>query len=202
MDNTIGITGGIGAGKSVVARVLRCNGFPVYDCDSRAKWLMEKDDKVKSALLSKIGKETFLPDGRINKIFLTQRLFTDTQVRNQVNAIVHDAVRKDIQTKREKIAGLFFIESAILASGGIAPFCSQVWIIESPKEERFQRLFKRDKTNEEEIVKRMRTQEMEIDLLKNYNTLILHNNASEPLLSEVLKLTNKYKNHQTYKISC
>lgn len=199
---TVGITGGIGAGKSVVSRLLRCNGFEVYDCDSEAKRLMTRDTKVKQALIDHLGQDIYLPDGNIDKGKLAKMLFTDFKVRNFVNKIVHQAVRDDIRLKRNVIEGLFFIESAIIVTGGIAEMCDQIWIVTAPLEERIDRVMKRDGSDLESIQKRIETQEKELSLLKNRYILEIENDNHTPILLLILKLTNYINNYQTYEISC
>ena len=92
----IGITGGIGSGKSVVSRILRCCGFTVYDCDSEAKKLMTCNYMVKDCLINLFGDSVYHPSGELNKTLIADKLFSDNDIRVQVNAIVHRAVRNDI----------------------------------------------------------------------------------------------------------
>ena len=202
LNLTIGITGGIGSGKSVVSRVLRCNGFKVYDCDSEAKKLMERDQEVRETLIGRFGNDIYLANGHLNRTLLASYIFTDAANREFVNKVVHSAVRNDIIRLRAQIDGWLFIEAAILASGGISQFCSQVWIVTAPETERIRRVRLRDNLSLEEISKRLRIQERELELLENENTLFLENNGKNPLLPEILTLTNRIKNNQTYILSC
>ena len=92
----IGITGGIGAGKSVVSRILRHRGYPVYDCDSEAKRLMDTDAEVISGLKSLLGDSIYSADGKLDRGEMSRRLFSDDEIRRGVNGIVHSAVRRDL----------------------------------------------------------------------------------------------------------
>ena len=199
---TIGITGGIGVGKSVVSRLLRCNGFDVYDCDSEAKHLMVSDPRIKESLISQIGEDVYYSDGSINRGKLAEILFKDHNIRNFVNKIVHQAVRDDIERRRNLIEGLFFIESAIIATAKIDKMCSQVWIIQAPLEERINRVINRDNTDIDSIRKRMDAQEIEFTLLKGDDTLMIENGDNTPLMLIILKLTNSINNLQTFEILC
>lgn len=201
-NKTIGITGGIGSGKSIVARILRCNGFSVYDCDSEAKYLMKNDKNIKSSLQEKFGSKIYLSDGQLNKTLLSKYLFTDPEVRNFVNSIVHSAVRKDIKEKREKNEGIFFIESAILISGGISNICNEVWIVEAPMESKIRRIANRDNISYEEILQRIKSQEEELELTKNTDFIRIINDNKHPILPHILSLVDKINNKQIYKIIC
>lgn len=201
-NKTIGITGGIGSGKSIVARILRCNGFSVYDCDSEAKYLMKNDKNIKSSLQEKFGSKIYLSDGQLNKTLLSKYLFTDPEIRNYVNSIVHSAVRKDIKEKREKNEGIFFIESAILISGGISNICNEVWIVEAPMESKIRRIANRDNISYEEILQRIKSQEEELELTKNTDFIRIINDNKHPILHLILSLVDKINNKQIYKIIC
>lgn len=201
IDKTTGITGGIGSGKSVVARVLRCNGFYVYDCDSEAKFIMAHDEVVKKALVNKLGDDIFL-DNKLNKAKLSGLIFNNAEVRTAVNEIVHKAVRTDILNKRRDKSGHLFIESAILATGGLTDLCDEIWVIESSRKEREFRLAQRDKISIDEICKRIESQNKEMSLLKNNDVIIIKNESNHPMLTQILKLTDKYKPQQTHIILC
>lgn len=202
INSTIGITGGIGAGKSVISRVLRCNGLNVYDCDREAKLIMVNDQSVKNSLTDRLGKDVYLTDGNLNRGKLAEDIFSDHELRRFVNGIVHKAVRNDIEEKRKKIEGLFFIESAILVTGGIAPLCNQIWIVTAPIAERITRVIKRDNTDIISVEKRMQSQERELELLESKDIVVLENDNRNPLLEEILKMTDKLNYQQTYSISC
>ena len=202
VNDTIGITGGIGAGKSVVSRVLRCNGFFVYDCDSEAKIIMVKDSRVKNALIKELGEGIYLNNGDLNREKLAASIFGDKDLRQFVNGIVHSAVREDIRKEKESHNGLFFIESAILATGKIAEMCDQIWVITAPIDKRLRRVMERDGSDEASVWKRMESQEMEISLLDRYNLTIIENDNTHPVLPVVLKKTDKFINYQEYQLSC
>lgn len=201
-DITIGITGGIGAGKSVVSRILRCNGFFVYDCDSRAKFLMETDLDIIRDLKEGVGEDIYSPDNRIEKKLLADRMFSDLNVRRYVNSVVHAAVRKDIGRCRREIPGYLFIESAILASSGLDHICNSIWIVEASARKRMERVAKRSNLSASQIEKRMESQARELELLKGGSTIELLNDGNNPILGEILKLTDKFINHQTYILPC
>lgn len=198
---TIGITGGIGAGKSVVSRVLRCNGEYVYDCDYEAKKLMEEDSEIKRELKGELGEDIYTAEGKINRSLMARKVFGDSSIRSFVNGLVHSAVRKDIEKKMEKHS-TFFIESAILLSSGLANICDRIWVVTSPVEERLARVKLRDNADTGDIEKRMKTQENEINLLKDHNPVLITNDGKTPILMEILKLIRKENNKLIYTELC
>lgn len=199
---TIGITGGIGAGKSVVSRVLRCNGFDVYDCDSQAKHLMVSDKQLKNSLISEMGSEIYHSDGSLNKELLARRIFGDSLERNKVNSLVHKAVKNDIIKKRKDVTGDFFIESAILFTSGLTSLCNDVWIITAPLDLRIKRVEKRDSVDRESIKKRIESQEEETKQIKEIPVCVMENDDHHTLLPEILKKLEKDNINQTFILTC
>ena len=100
----IAITGGIGSGKSVVARMVQVMGYQVYDCDSRAKALMTEDDDVRRQLVEAFGAETFLADGTLNRQHLSAVAFGNNESLSRLNGIVHPATANDMQQWGRKLA--------------------------------------------------------------------------------------------------
>lgn len=195
---TVGLTGGIGAGKSVVARVLRCNGFDVYDCDSEARRIMESDPTVKRNLEERIGKDIYSPAGELNRPLLASKIFDSPEIRKEVNSIVHEAVRKDIRREKSEKKGFFFIESAIIYSSGIDAMCDEVWIVEAPKEMRMERTAKRDNLTYSEIEKRIVSQEREFTGINADKVSYLQNDSRHPLLLTILEKTKLINNYICY----
>ena len=191
----IGITGGIGSGKSVVSRVLRCNGFPVYDCDSSAKWLMTHDEGLKSSLMTKFGERIYYPDGSLNRKLLASMIFSDKEAREFVNNVVHLTVRNDILKRASEIQGKFFIESAILATGGLSEYCERVWIVTAPIDQRIKRVELRDGMTSEEINKRIESQNEEMQAIKELHPVELENDGKTALLPKILKLAGVINNN-------
>ena len=114
----IGITGGIGSGKSVISRLLKIMGYPVYDSDSWAKVLMNEDKAIRDSLSAMFGDEVYTDTG-LNRSFLAQKIFNNKENLAFVNSVVHPAVGKHfLQWTEMQNANLVFIESAILFSSG------------------------------------------------------------------------------------
>lgn len=199
---TIGITGGIGSGKSIVSRILRCNGFPVFDCDAEAKGIMVRNHDVKDSLISGLGGDIYDPSGELNRQKLASLIFSDSEKRNFVNGIVHKAVRDEINDWRKKIDGYFFIESAILMTGGISSICDYIWLVISPDRVRYERVKKRDNMTFSEISRRMKSQGKEFENIPKQKEVLIENDGQHPLLKYILELTNKYQLQNTYLMPC
>lgn len=193
----VGITGGIGSGKSVVSRILRCNGFTVYDCDSEAKKLMRNDRQLKGSLIKVAGENIYDKSGELDRFLLAAKIFSDNELRKKVNSLVHEAVREDL-SKRKK-GGIFFVESAILATGGIVPMCDMVWIVEAPDKLKMERIERRDNLSEEMILKRMKTQEREILLIPEFKRRIIRNDDKSSLINGIIGLLDELKSENNYK---
>lgn len=141
----IGITGGIGSGKSTIAQELARRGFAVYDCDREAKRIITEDEQVKKAIIGLLGEEAFV-DGKYNTAYVSQRVFADKALLEQLNAIVHPAVKKDIKAKRQELTAdrYLFIESAILYEAGMDTLCDKVIAVDAPEDVRIARTIERD----------------------------------------------------------
>lgn len=188
---TIGITGGIGAGKSVISRILRINGFEVYDCDSEAKKLMEQDNEVKEELIKKFGDNIYDESGKLNRKFLADIIFNDKSARDKVNSIVHKAVYKDIQNKRKKENRPFFIESAILGSSGLIDLCDFTLNIMASEESRLNRVISRDNLCDKDIKQRMDSQNRELDFIPPEKRIDILNDSNHPILKKIIDLIKK-----------
>ena len=141
----IGVTGGIGSGKSVVSRLLRLMGIPVYDCDSEAKRLMCCSSAVRNALIAAVGSEVYRVDGTLDRAFLSAYMFGYPERVAQVNAIVHPAVRADFEEwARLSDKAVVAVESAILFEAGMDADVDAVWLVCAPESLRLQRAVLRD----------------------------------------------------------
>ena len=144
----IGLTGGIGSGKSFIAQALAQRGFMVYDCDREAKRIIAQNKEVQQAIIELLGPEAFTLDSPLstltyNTAYVAQRVFAEPELLAALNKIVHPAVKADILEQQPDI-----IESAILFQAGLDRLCDRVVIIEAPEETRIARTIARDYNNE------------------------------------------------------
>ncbi len=142
----IGLTGGIGSGKSTIAQGLAQRGYAIYDCDREAKRIIAEDKAVQKAIIDLLGEDAFV-NGTYNTAYVAQRVFAKPELLQALNAIVHPAVAKDIKDRKGS-KELLFVESAILFDAGLASLCDKIIIIEAPEEVRIARTLARDYHNE------------------------------------------------------
>ena len=140
----IGITGGIGSGKSTIARALSARGFAVYDCDREAKRIIAENKAVQSAIIHLLGEEAFV-NGHYNTAYVAQRVFDKKELLEKLNKIVHPAVKEDIlQRSGLSAKSVLFIESAILCEAGLDELCEKIIVVEAPEAIRIERVIARD----------------------------------------------------------
>ena len=157
----IGLTGGIGSGKSTVARKFNELGVPVYIADDRAKSLMVKNPEIIKGIVKIFGDEAYL-DGQLNRAFIAGQVFSDKSLLQKLNNIVHPAVEKDFQSwilEESKSSAKYVIkEAAILFENGGYKKCDYTILVTAPKEERIQRVIERDHTNRQAVLDRIKNQ--------------------------------------------
>lgn len=192
----IGITGGIGSGKSVVSRVLRLRAYHVYDCDYQARLLMNASTTFKEALSAQLGEHCIDESGCLRRPEIAKIIFSNSQAREWINAEVHSMVRADIIKwikTHEKSPQPLFIESAILFSSRLDEIVDTAWLVVAPLETRLQRLRLRDNTPDSEIVARIIAQEKEYSIPTNIPVLTIVNDGIAPLLPQINSLINNTK---------
>ena len=181
MGIRIGITGGIGSGKSVVSRLLRLLGIPVYISDEEAKRLMATDEGIRAELVA----------------LLASYLFAGPDHARRVNAIVHPRVRDDFRAwaKAHEGAGLVAMESAILYEAGFRDEVDRVVMVYAPEETRIERATRRDAASRAGVEKRIRSQ-MGDEEKRRLADYVLVNDGKRPLIPQVLALISSLsQNH-------
>lgn len=183
----VGITGGIGCGKSVVSKMLRTMGYKVYDTDSEAKRLMSESDVIKERLVREITEEALMPDGSLNRAAISRKVFSDSVRLAALNEIVHEAVRKDVERwidscRDEK---LIFMECAIIHQSGLDKYMSAIIEVDAPEELRISRVMKRNGLTREQVIGRMQSQTQEKELSADSVHLMAINDDVTPLLPQI-----------------
>ncbi len=148
----IGITGGIGSGKSTIARALAARGYAIYDCDKEAKRIIAENRDVQQQIIALLGPEAFV-NGVYNTAYVAQRVFAEPELLERLNQIVHPAVKADI-IRHSPLSGsaasplinppFLFLESAILYESGLDELCDKIFVIEAPEDIRIARTIARD----------------------------------------------------------
>lgn len=160
----IGITGGIGSGKSYVSRIFKEMGYEVYDADSRARNLYTSHAGVQAKVIEAFGADIYTPEGELNRPKLASIVFTDRSKLNLLNSIVHPATREDYLHWKEAILqkgyerSLLFREAAILFEVGAYRGLDGVITVYAPKELRIQRVTQRDQSSRQQVLDRMNKQ--------------------------------------------
>lgn len=154
----VGITGGIGSGKSTVCRMLAERGVALYDADSRAKALMSTSEALRRALIDNFGAETFTAEG-LNRAYLAGRVFNDAEQLCLLNSIVHPAVIEDFEAWAEAQEGNYVVfESAILFEAGLEDRVDVAVAVMAPEALRVERVMARDGHSREQVLARIKNQ--------------------------------------------
>lgn len=163
MGKLVAISGGIGCGKSVVAAILGRLGYPVYDCDTRAKQLMDSSREIMARLAVEIH-ESVVVDGRIDRGRLSRLVFSDAGKLARLNAIVHGEVRADLSrwVDGHGCDSLLFVETAILYQSGLDKMVDEVWEVVAPKALRIERVMSRSGFTAAEVESRMASQTVDV----------------------------------------
>jgi dephospho-CoA kinase len=190
MTKIIGLTGGIGSGKTMVAKYIESLGIPVYIADDEARELMTTN-KVIEAISAAFGKEVE-DNGTLNREKLAQIVFNNPEKLQKLNSIVHPEVKKHFDTWVEKHKNSPFVvkEAAILFESGSNKYCDAVITVTSPLETRLQRVMERDKTDKESVLKRIQNQWTDEQRIEK-SDYVIHNlsvDATKKQVEEILKL--------------
>lgn len=193
----IGITGGIGSGKSTIARALEARGFTVYDCDREAKRIIAENKEVQQKIIALFGEDSFV-NGIYNTAYIAQRVFSDPSLLAQLNAIIHPAVKADILSllpSAGRSGGVFFVESAILYESGLDSLCDKIIVVDAPEDIRIARTIARDYNglsspdNINKVRARIHAQEHIQQLHPDRKTIVVLNDGNTSIPEIVEKLT-------------
>ncbi len=188
----IGITGGIGSGKSVVGQILEAMHFPVYYSDQQSKVLVETDLEIREELIKLLGTEVYL-DGKLNRPFLTQQLFSNDDLRLKINQIIHPKVREAFTIwVNKQSSNLVFNEAAILFETGAYQSMDYNILVTAPLELKIERVLKRDNITINEIQERISKQWSDEEKIPLADFVIV-NDEVKPLLKQVEAILKKVK---------
>ena len=169
----IGITGGIGSGKTTVSNMIREMGFPVFDCDLVAKTVSDTDPDVINDIKLNFGDDIYQND-RLDRKSLAKIVFSDKDSLEVLNGIIHPKTREKMYDAIDKSdSDLFFVESAILYDSGLDKDMDEVIATTTALNTRVNRVMKRDGVTKESVLKRIENQMSEYDLLTNVDHIIL-----------------------------
>jgi dephospho-CoA kinase len=190
----VGITGGIGTGKTTVCRLFEYLGVPVYAADLAAKRLMREDPALIKRVQDAFGPESYL-NGEPNRPFLAQSVFGNPQKLELLNSLVHPAVFQDFEhwCSLQKDAPYVIKEAAIMFESGSYKQVHTVVVVAAPLELRLQRVKERDGLADEDILKRIASQMPQETLISRADAVIL-NDGSHSLIKQVIQLHQRFLN--------
>ena len=184
MSLKIGVTGGIGSGKSMVCHLLTLLGIPVYNSDSRAKVLINTSSIIRKQIKEQLGASLYT-NHILNKALLAKLIFTDPSALAKINAIVHPEVKRDFLLWEKQLSvKACAIESAILFESKFNHIVDITLMVYAPQSLRLQRACTRDKTEQQTILNRMKNQ-LSDDIKRDYSDYVLYNDDKKPLIPQV-----------------
>lgn len=187
----IGLTGGIGSGKSTVAHIFNVLGIPVYDADTAAKKLMAEDENLKKNIINAFGKESYI-DGSLNRKFLSEAVFNDENKIKLLNSFVHPATIHDADEWMKKQNAPYIIkEAALIFESGSNKYLDFVIGVKSPLSLRIQRTMKRNNISFQQVEARIKLQMDEDEKMKLCDYIIV-NDEQQMLIAQVLLLHEKF----------
>jgi dephospho-CoA kinase len=186
----VGLTGGIGSGKSTVAQIFEVLGIPVYYADIAAKRLMNEDAELRSAITTIFGKQAYA-NNILDRKYISSVVFSDPARLELLNSIVHPATKKDGEAwMQQQISPYAIHEAALIFEAKVSERLDQVIGVSSPLELRIKRAMERDKVSRDEILKRM-DQQLDEDLKMSKCDFLLMNDDQQLLIPQVLELHKK-----------
>lgn len=187
----VGITGGIGSGKTTVCRIFESLGVPVYDADYWAKWLIVNDPAVKQSIIDIFGPGAYLPDGAYNRSLVAGIVFQEPNKLAALNAAVHPALEQHSRAwhERQAVAGYPYTlkEAALLIESGSQRYLDSLIVVTAPEDLRIRRVMERDGISEAAVRARLRNQLPEEEKVRLANYLII-NDGERLLLPQVWQI--------------
>jgi len=185
----VGITGGIGSGKSVVSMIFRQLGIPVYDSDAEAKLLYDKFPELRNAVRVQISEDAFDANGKLDRKKLAEIVFQFPEKLEILNQLVHPLVKKDFQdwVQKNQEAAYLVKEAAILFESGAYSDCDKVITVVAPRDLRVHRVRERDRKTKAEIEAIMDRQSGDEEKIKR-SDFVIQNDEKELILPQVLAI--------------
>lgn len=184
----VGITGGIGAGKSFVCRIFEEMGVPVYYADKEAKRLMWQDATLKHQIKQLFGDEAYHRNGRLNRTYLAGQIFGNKRLLKQMNAIVHPAVHRDLDKWFSEQNSKYAVEeAALIFESNNVDYFDKIITVAADDELRIARVMSRDGIDRKSILKRIKSQYPQSEKVKR-SDYVIWNNGKEGLLKRIWEI--------------
>jgi dephospho-CoA kinase len=189
--NLIGLTGGIGSGKSSVAALFHTLGIPVYDSDQRAKILMNSDEDVRKQITLLLGENAYAEDHTLNRSFIASQVFSNPSLLRQLNVIVHPVVYEDLKkwaAEELHLSAPYLIqESAILLEEDLTERLKALILVVAPEKIRIARIMERDGVTRDQVMKRMGNQWEDAKKIP-FADYIIFNDGERSLMEQVMDI--------------
>jgi len=190
--NIIGITGGIGSGKSTVARILRVLGAKVIDADKIAREVTAKGQPALDEIVEYFGKDILNEDGELDRKKLGKIVFEDKEKLKVLNSITHkyviERIINELERLKEENANIIVLDVPLPVEHGFLDVVDEVWLVTANKDTRIKRIMERSGLTYEEVIKRMEAQKSDEEYLKIADEVIYNDGSMEELESTVAKL--------------
>lgn len=185
----IGITGGIGSGKSTACKIFELLGVPVYYSDDESKKLLTSDNELKNAIVKTVGEDVLNEEGLIDRKKLAELIFNNKENLTKINNIIHPAVAKHFENWVKAHAHQPYIlkEAAILFESGAYKQVDKIIAVTSSKELKIERAMKRNGSTREQVEQRINNQMSDEEIIKR-SQFVIHNNEEELIIPQVLKI--------------
>lgn len=189
----IGITGGIGSGKSTVCKIFEILKIPIYEADSRARWIMNHNEGLKAEIKAAFGSESYDNQGQLNRVYLASQVFNDGAKVQQLNALVHPKVGQDFMewVQQHPEAPYLLNEAALMFESGRYLSLDKVITVFAPEALRIERVRKRDPQRSEDEIKAIIKKQMPEEEKIARADFIIYNDEKQSLINQVLSLHDK-----------
>jgi len=194
----IGITGGIGCGKSIVSRIFSTLGIPLYDADTRARVLMHTDPTLRQQISETFGAEAYLPDGSLNRTYIASRVFSDEAQVKVLNSLVHPRVKEDYQQWRQQHRQVPYTlrEAALLFEAQAYRDLDAVIVVTAPLELRIRRVVQRDPHRTEADTLAIIARQMPEEEKIRRADYLIRNDETQLVIPQVLALDQRFRDAQ------
>jgi len=190
----IGVTGGIGSGKTTCCQIFECMGIPAYYADDRAKRLMNEDQTVIDKVKSLLGENAYTKDAQLNRAYIADQIFNDKALLQKMNGIIHPAVAQDaVRWAMQQKSPYVLYEAALLVENKSYQNMAKLIVVSCPEEIRISRVLERDSTSKEAVEARMKNQLPEQDKIKVAD-YIIDNSGEKSIIPQIFAIHNQLIN--------
>lgn len=190
----IGITGGIGVGKSIVCKLFSVMGIPVYDADTRAKWIMHHDVTLKQELIAAFGQDTYTEAGELNRAYLADTAFKDPQKLELLNSLVHPHVGNDFEqwVSANQTAAYVIKEAALMYESESWKTMDEIIVVSAPMDVRIKRVLQRDPHRTRQNIEAIIGKQLSEEEKASRAQYIIYNDDKQLLIPQVVTLHQQF----------